>query len=104
MGPGCLRRYQQDKRIGRRRLFLRPTDDRQPLLHDMVHLAKGHRLRNMTQDEILKEVIEQKLQTSVDTNISSNTDDVLMMKPEKEEEQKLVLSKIPENNLWTESL
>ena len=56
IGPECLRRYQQDKRIGRRRLqlFLRPTDDRQPLLHDMVHLAKGHRLWNMTQDEILR--------------------------------------------------
>ena len=63
---------------------------KQPLLHDMVQLARELRLQNMTKEEILEEVIHQKSQK----RIIPEVDDICLMGQIKEQEQKGIFSKL----------
>ena len=60
------------------------------LLHDMIQLTKELRFRNMSKSEIMKEVIDQRLQA----NVKTETDDNCWMGQVKADEQKYVFSNI----------
>ena len=64
-----------------------------PLLLDMVQVARELRLKNMTKEDILVKVIHQKLQTNVMTE-ANMADEMCLMGQVRAEKQKLVFSNI----------